>query len=64
MYELLTIDDTLREMIIENTMTHEMRKYARKTLGMLTLREEALIKAVGGITSAEEVITHTELFVD
>ncbi len=63
-YELLTMDDAIREMILDNSMTHEMRKYARKNLGMLTLREEALIKAAQGVTSAEEVITHTELFVD
>ncbi len=63
-YELLKINDDLREMILQHKMTHEMRKYARKTLGMLTLREEALIKAAQGITTAEEIIHHTELFVD
>ncbi len=63
-YELLKIDDTVREMILSHAMTHEMRKYARTELGMLTLREEALIKAAQGVTSAEEVLTHTELFID
>lgn len=63
-YELLVINDAIREMILDRAMTHEMRKYARKNLGMLTLREEALIKAAQGITSAQEVLTHTELFVD
>jgi len=63
-YELLEINDHLREMILDRAMTHDMRKYARKQMGMLTLREQALVKAVQGITTPEEVITHTELFVD
>ena len=63
-YELLIVDDVIREMILDRAMTHEMRKYARKELGMLTLREEALIKAAQGITSADEVLIHTELLVD
>ena len=63
-YELLPIDDSLREMILDRSMTHIMRKYARKHLGMRTLRESALLLAVQGITSVEEVFTHTELFID
>lgn len=63
-YELLRVDDALREMIIDRAMTHVMRKYARKKLGMRTLRESALLLAVQGITSVEEVFKHTELFVD
>ncbi|HIA47002.1 MAG TPA: pilus assembly protein PilB [Candidatus Hydrogenedentes bacterium] len=63
-YELLPIDDSLREMILDRSMTHVMRKYARKHLGMRTLRESALLLAVQGITSVEEVFTHTELLID
>lgn len=63
-YELLQVNDHIREMILGHAMSHEMRKYARKELGMRTLREEALIKAAQGITSADEVLTHTQLYVD
>ena len=63
-YELLVVDDTIREMILDRVMTHEMRKYARKEQNMLLLREEALIKAAQGLTSAEEVLAHTELYQD
>lgn len=62
-YELLKVDDAIREMVLQRSMTHEMRIHARKR-GMLTLREEALIKAVNGVTSAEEVLAHTERFDD
>jgi type IV pilus assembly protein PilB len=63
-YELLPINDDLRQMVLDREMTHVMRKYARKELGMFTLRESALLLAVQGITSTAEVITHTELFAD
>lgn len=63
-FELLTIDDSIREMILARQMAHVIRRHARKTQGMLILREEALIKAVQGVTSAEEVLEHTEHFVD
>jgi len=63
-YELLKVDDAVRQMILDRVMTHVMRKYARSKQGMLTLREEALIKAAQGVTTPDEVITHTELFID
>ena len=63
-YELLKVDDAVRQMILDRVMTHELRKYARSKQGMLTLREEALIKAAQGVTTPAEVITHTELFID
>ncbi|MFP6584871.1 MAG: ATPase, T2SS/T4P/T4SS family [Candidatus Hydrogenedentota bacterium] len=63
-YELLPINDDLREMILDRVMAHVMRRYARKKLGMMTLRESALLLAVQGITAPSEVITHTELYID
>ena len=63
-FELLQINDDMREMILARELTHTMRKYARKEMGLLTLREEALIKAAQGITSPDEVVTHTELYLD
>lgn len=63
-YELLVVNDDIREMILSRAMTHEMRKFARRNLNMLTLREGALIEGARGITSPKEILTHTELFVD
>lgn len=63
-YEILLVDDHVRELILNRAMAFEIRKYCRKAQNMLTLREEALIKAVQGVTSAEEVIEHTEKFDD
>lgn len=63
-YELLPINDDIREMIIDRAMSHNIRRYARKKLGMMTLRESALLLAVQGITAPDEVTTHTELYID
>ena len=63
-YEMLQIDEVIRDMILGKAMAHEIRKHARKNQGMLTLREEALIKAVKGETTAAEVMEHTEHFED
>ncbi len=63
-YEMLMIDEVIKEMILGTAMAHEIRKHARKNQGMLTLREEALIKAVRGETTASEVLEHTEFFDD
>jgi len=57
------VDEPVRDMILGRAMSHELRKYARSK-GMRTLREEGLIKCVQGITSAEEVLLHTDRYDD
>lgn len=64
LYELLVVDEDIRDMILNRAMSYEIRRHARKTQGMLTLREEGLIKCVKGITTAEEVLIHTDLYED
>jgi type IV pilus assembly protein PilB len=63
-FELLVVDEAIREMILARAMAFELRRYARKVQGMLTLREQGLIKCVKGITSAEEIRAHTDKFED
>lgn len=65
LYELMLMDDVIREMVLARAMTQDIRKYARSEQGMRTLREEALIKqVVDGITTTPEVLERTELFED
>lgn len=64
LYEMLIVDETLREMILDRAMAMEIREYARRKQGMLTLREEGLIKCAQGVSSAEEVIAHTDKYDD
>ncbi len=53
-YELLDMNETLRDMAYRMATTNEMRKAAR-TLGMTTLKEDGLRKAKEGKTTLEEV---------
>lgn len=64
LYEMLEVDETMADMINNRAMAHELRQYARKAQGMLTLREAGLMKMAQGITSAEEVLVHTDRYDD
>jgi type IV pilus assembly protein PilB len=57
-FELFTIDDEVRHMIINGATTNQLRGRARE-LGMRTLREDGVRKVLAGLTTAEEVITTT-----
>ncbi|MFH1093822.1 MAG: ATPase, T2SS/T4P/T4SS family [Candidatus Omnitrophota bacterium] len=57
-YELMTINDAIREMIMANAPAVEIRKLA-KSHGMSTLREDGFKKVVNGITTIEEVLRAT-----
>ena len=62
LFEIMLVDDTVCDMILERAMAHELRAHARKTQGMLTLREDGIIAARKGKTSVEEVIAHTDKY--
>lgn len=55
-YELLTFTDAIREAILRNVSTAEIRAMARRD-GMNTLRRSALLKLKKGLTTIEEVVT-------
>ena len=57
-FEVFQIDDEIRNMVYRRAPTAELRKKARE-LGMRTLREDGLRKAVAGITTLEEVFRVT-----
>ncbi len=61
-YELLSIDDTLRRMIMENATANQMKEYAVKS-GMKTLSQDGLFKTLSGQTTLDEVhrVTQIEL---
>ena len=64
LYEMLIVDERVSEMILDRAMAYEIRRYARKEQGMRTLREEGIIKCVQGVSSAEEIMAHTDKFED
>ena len=57
-FEMFVIDDDVRHMINNRKSTLLLRQRARE-LGMRTLREDGVRKVLGGLTSAEEVISIT-----
>jgi type IV pilus assembly protein PilB len=58
-YELLVIDDQLRDMIARNPNVSELRRLCTDR-GMVNLRSDGLKKAVAGHTSVQEVLRITE----
>jgi type II secretory ATPase GspE/PulE/Tfp pilus assembly ATPase PilB-like protein len=57
-FEIFVPDDDVRHMINRRQSTLVLRQRARE-LGMRTLREDGVRKVLGGLTSAEEVISTT-----
>lgn len=64
LFEALTVDEEVCDMILARAMAFDLRRYARKKQGMRTLREEGIIKCIQGITSAREIIAHTDKYDD
>ncbi|MFM9023939.1 MAG: GspE/PulE family protein, partial [Planctomycetaceae bacterium] len=60
LFELLIMTDELRDMVMRNASTEELRNAARKA-GMVTLRDSGMEGIYAGHTTAEEVIRETIL---
>ncbi|MEA2709986.1 MAG: type pilus assembly protein PilB [Phycisphaerales bacterium] len=57
-YEIMLLDDDMRDQIIKHASTQVLRAEARKR-GMRTLRTSGLLAIYDGITSIEEVVRET-----
>jgi len=58
-HELLVLSEELRRMVMKHATSTEIEKQARSE-GMRTMYEDGLMKALQGITSAEEVLRVTQ----
>ncbi len=58
MFELMIVNDELRDMIMANASTDELREKARE-YGMVSLRDAGMILAYEGTTTMDEVIRET-----
>jgi len=54
-FELLSINEKIKQLISEKGSTQVIRDIAKKTLGMISLREDGLGKVLKGITTLDEV---------
>ncbi len=59
-YEIMIMDEALRKLTVAKASSDEIMKEARKE-GLITLREDGLLKAISGITSIEEVLRVTQM---
>ena len=57
-YELLIMDDELRDAIASNPTITSFRKLARER-GMKNLRHDGFAKAIDGLTSVDEILRLT-----
>ncbi|GER93397.1 type II/IV secretion system protein [hot springs metagenome] len=57
-YEILSMNRKLRSLLIKGASTEELRKAAIET-GMRTLRQDAIEKALTGVSTVEEVVSTT-----
>jgi type IV pilus assembly protein PilB len=58
LYEVMEVDDEIRELILVGASAMELKKKAIER-GMLTLRRSGLIKVMNGVTTLEEVARET-----
>ena len=58
LYEIMTLDDPMRDMIVQHASTQAIRVECKKR-GMRTLRESGLMAIYDGVTSIEEVVRET-----
>jgi type IV pilus assembly protein PilB len=59
-YEIMTVNDAIRELTLKNASTDQIKKAAIKN-GMRSLRQDGLLKAIKGITTLEEVFRVTNV---
>lgn len=57
-YELLVMNDALRDAVIQRKTPHELRKLAQEMPGFYSTQEDGLAKALRGLTTLSEVIAN------
>jgi type IV pilus assembly protein PilB len=60
LYELLSINDEIRDLIVESASTEMIRDAARRN-GMTPLREAGMLRVFEGLTTVDEVVRETIL---
>jgi type IV pilus assembly protein PilB len=58
LYEIMTLDDEIRDMIVKQASTQVLRAESRRR-GMRTLRQSGLLALYDGVTTIEEVVRET-----
>lgn len=59
-YEILVIDNDIREMILKRSSSQQIKQLCVNKKGMVTLRQYGITKAMQGLTTIEEVMRVTQ----
>ena len=55
-FELLILDEFVRNAIIEQKTSQEIRRISIESTGLVTLLEDGIVKAAGGLTTIDELL--------
>jgi type IV pilus assembly protein PilB len=55
-FELLVLNELVRDAILERRTSHEIRSISIQHSGLVTLLEDGLVKAAAGLTTIEEIL--------
>ena len=55
-FELLVMDEEVREAILNRKTSHEIRKLTRESSELLSLLEDGIAKAARGLTTVSEIV--------
>ena len=58
-YEMLVMDDSLRDLVTRNPDVTQLRKLCRER-GLVSLREDGFLKVMKGLTTVDEILRVTE----
>ncbi len=58
-YELLVLNESVKEAILQKKTAHEIRRISTETTGLVSMREDAVAKVIHGHTTFEEALKHT-----
>jgi type II secretion system protein E len=55
-YEMITVDETIRRMVVDRQPASSIKQYAQKTQGMISMLQDGREKALQGLTTIDEVM--------
>jgi type IV pilus assembly protein PilB len=55
-FELLTLNDQVKDAVLSRKSSYEIRRMSMETTGLVTLLEDALYKAMQGLTTFDEIM--------
>jgi type IV pilus assembly protein PilB len=58
-YELLILNELVKEAILAKRPAHTIRKISSESTGLISMREDGIAKVIRGLTTFDEVLSQT-----